>query len=105
MQKIRKGDTVVVVAGKDKGKRGEILRVLPNRDRVIVSGVNVITKHVKPQRQNQRGGIERKEAPIHLSNVMIADPDSGEPTRVRIQVLEGGGKVRVAVRSGAQIDK
>jgi large subunit ribosomal protein L24 len=104
MEKIRKGDDVVVIAGKSKGARGKVLRVIPATSRVLVSGVNVITKHVKPTRQNQRGGIERREAPIHISNVMIADPHSGEPTRVRIQALEDGRKVRVAVKSGEQID-
>ena len=104
MEKIRKGDDVVVIAGKSKGARGKVLRVIPAKDRVLVSGVNVITKHVKPTRQNQRGGIERREAPIHISNVMIADPHSGEPTRVRIKALEDGRKVRVAVKSGEQID-
>ena len=104
MHKIRKGDEVVVIAGKSKGTRGQVLRVMPQKSRVLVAGVNVITKHVKPTRQNQRGGIERREAPIHISNVMIADPQSGEPTRVRIQTLEGGRKVRVAVKSGEQID-
>jgi large subunit ribosomal protein L24 len=104
MQKIRKGDDVVVVTGKSKGKRGKVLRVLPAKSKVLVSGINVVTKHVKPTRQNQRGGIEKREAPIHISNVMIADPQDGEPTRVRIQTLEGGRKVRVAVKSGEQID-
>ncbi|EDM76425.1 50S ribosomal protein L24 [Plesiocystis pacifica SIR-1] len=104
MQKIRKGDSVVVITGKDKGKSGEVLRVLPSDNRVLVQGVNVITKHVKPTRQNQRGGLEKREAPIHISNVMIADPRDGEPTRVQIKTLEGGQKVRVAVRSGEQID-
>jgi large subunit ribosomal protein L24 len=104
MQKIRKGDAVVVIAGKNKGKRGKVMRVLPAKDKVLVEGVNVVTKHVKPTRQNQRGGIDRREAPIHISNVSIADPQSGEPTRVRIATLEGGRKVRVAVKSGEQID-
>lgn len=104
MKKIRKGDDVVVIAGKNKGTKGKVLRVIPADKRVLVAGVNVVTKHVKPTRQNQRGGIERREAPIHISNVMIADPQSGEPTRVRVQVLEGGRKVRVAVKSGEQID-
>ena len=104
MQKIRKGDEVVVIAGKSRGARGKVLRVLPRKSKVLVAGVNVVTKHVKPTRQNQRGGIERREAPIHISNVMIADPHDGEPTRVRIASLEGGRKVRVAVKSGEQID-
>lgn len=104
MEKIRKGDKVVVIAGKHKGTRGEVLRVIPAKDRVLVAGVNVVTKHIKPTRQNQRGGIEKREAPIHISNIMIADPQTGEPTRVRIQSLEDGRKVRVAVKSGEQID-
>jgi large subunit ribosomal protein L24 len=104
MQKIRKGDKVVIIAGKNKGARGQVLQVLPATDKVVVQGVNVITKHIKPTRQNQRGGIEKREAPIHISNIMIADPKSGEPTRVRIMTLEGGRKVRVAVKSGEQID-
>ena len=104
MQRVKKNDNVVVVAGKDKGKRGKVMRVIPEKQRVVVEGVNVITKHNKPTRQNQRGGIERKEAPIHLSNVMLADPQTGEPTRVRFQVLESGQKVRVAVKSGEQLD-
>jgi large subunit ribosomal protein L24 len=104
MQKIRKGDKVVIIAGKNKGARGQVLQVLPTTDKVVVQGVNVITKHIKPTRQNQRGGIEKREAPIHISNIMIADPKSGEPTRVRIMTLEGGRKVRVAVKSGEQID-
>jgi large subunit ribosomal protein L24 len=104
MQKIRKGDQVVIIAGKSKGARGTVVRVIPAKDKVVVQGINVVTKHVKPTRQNQRGGIERREAPIHISNVSIADPQSGEPTRVRIQSLEGGRKVRVAVKSGEQID-
>lgn len=108
MNRIRKGDDVVVVAGKYKGSRGKVLRIVTNEDRaaerVVVEGVNVVTKHVKPTRRNQRGGIEKREAPIHVSNVMLADPKSGEPTRVRINVLDGGRRVRVAVKSGEQID-
>jgi large subunit ribosomal protein L24 len=104
MNRVRKGDDVVVVAGKDKGMRGKVLRVIPDADRLVVEGVNVITKHRKPTRQQQRGGIEKREAPIHTSNVMLADPKSGEPTRVRVKTLEGGRKVRVAVKSGEQID-
>lgn len=104
MERVRKGDDVVIVAGRDKGMRGKVLRVLPKSERVVVEGVNVITKHRKPTRTQQRGGIEKREAPIHLSNVMLADPDSGEPTRIRIKTLDGGRKVRIAVKSGEQID-
>ncbi len=105
MQKVRKDDQVVVIAGKEKGTKGKVLRVLPEADRVVVEGVNVVTKHRKPTRTSQRGGIEKFEAPIHISNVMLADPKDGQPTRVRVNVLEGGRKVRVAAKSGEQIDK
>lgn len=105
MNRIKKDDDVVVVAGKYKGSRGKILRVIGGSDgRVIVEGVNIVTKHRKPTRQSQRGGIEKREAPIHSSNVMLADPNSGEPTRVRIKTLDDGRKVRIAVKSGEQFD-
>jgi large subunit ribosomal protein L24 len=104
MERIKKGDNVVITAGKDKGSRGEVLAVYPSADKVLVQGVNVITKHIKPSQTNPQGGRVRKEAPIHLSNVMIADPKTGAPTRVRINTLDGGKRVRVAVKSGEQID-
>ncbi|MCA9688405.1 MAG: 50S ribosomal protein L24 [Myxococcales bacterium] len=102
--RIRRDDEVVVIAGKDKGRRGKVLRVLPKTARVVIQGVNVVTKHVSPSRQNPQGGRVQREAPIHLSNVMIADPQSGEPTRVRYKLLDSGRKVRIAVKSGQQID-
>lgn len=105
MQRIRSGDEVVVIAGKHKGSHGKVMKVLPEDDRVVVQGVNIVTKHVKPSRENPQGGIQKREAPIHLSNVMLADPKSGDPTRVRFKTLESGTKVRVAVKSGEQIDK
>ena len=105
MQRIKKDDEVVVIAGKNKGAHGKVLRVLVDDDRVIVQGVNIVTKHVKPSRENPQGGIQKREAAIHLSNVMLADPKSGDPTRVRFKTLESGTKVRVAVKSGEQIDK
>ncbi|MEE9384210.1 MAG: 50S ribosomal protein L24 [Nannocystaceae bacterium] len=105
MKRVRKGDSVVVVAGKSKGTSGAVLRVLTDSDRVLVEGVNIVTKHVKPARRNERGGIEKREAPIHVSNVMLADPTSGKPTRVRIVTLESGQRVRVSIQSGEQIDK
>ncbi len=105
MQRIKKGDKVVVVAGKDKGHTGEVLRVLPKQDRVIVSGANVRTKHIKRSADNPRGGRVQREFPIHISNVMLADPKTGKPTRVRIKELESGRRVRIAVRSGEQIDE
>jgi len=105
MQRIKKDDEVVVVAGKNKGSHGMVLSVIPETDRVVVQGVNIVTKHVKPSRENPQGGIQKREAAIHLSNVMLADPKTGDPTRVRFKTLESGTKVRVAVKSGEQIDK
>ncbi|MCX4241288.1 50S ribosomal protein L24 [Paraliomyxa miuraensis] len=105
MQRVKQGDSVVVVAGKDKGMRGRVLSVSPGASKVVVEGVNVRTKHVKPSQQNPQGGRIKKEAPIHISNVMLADPETGKPTRVRIKTLETGQRVRVAVKSGEQIDK
>ena len=104
MRRIKKDDNVVVVAGKAKGTRGKVLRVV-SEDKLIVEGANVITKHIKPSQQNPQGGRVKKEAPIHVSNVMVADPKDGKPTRVRIKTLESGERVRVAVRSGEQLDK
>jgi large subunit ribosomal protein L24 len=103
MQKIRKGDKVVVLAGKDKGRSGEVLRVLPKDDKAVVRGVNMIRRHQK-QTQAQEGGIITKEAPIHLSNIALADPKDGKPTRVGFQVQKDGKKVRVAKRSGEVIN-
>jgi len=100
--KIRKGDTVVVLSGKDKGKTGEVTRAMPKENKVIVSGVNVHARHRKPSQLNPQGGIERKEAPLHVSNVAIADPKSGAPTRVRFET-RNGKKVRVAAKSGELI--
>lgn len=102
MQKIRKGDKVVVLAGKDKGRSGEVLSVQPKDDTALVRGVNMIRRHQK-QTQAQEGGIITKEAPIHLSNIALADPKDGKPTRVGFKV-EGDKKVRVAKRSGVSID-
>jgi large subunit ribosomal protein L24 len=102
MQKIRKGDKVVVLAGKDKGRTGEVLSVQPKDDTAIVRGVNQIRRHQK-QTQSQEGGIITKEAPIHLSNLAVADPKDGKPTRVGFRV-EGEKKVRFAKRSGEVIN-
>lgn len=101
--KIKKGDTVVVLTGKDKGTQGEVLKILTKEDRVLVQGVNVVTKHQKPS-QFSAGGLQKKELPVHISNVALADPKSGEPTRVGYQVLKDGKKVRVARKSGETID-
>ena len=102
MQKIRKGDNVVVLAGKDKGRSGEVLRVMPKDDKAVVRGVNQIRKHQK-QSQSQEGGIITKESPIHLSNIALADPKDGKPTRVGFDIRDGK-KVRVAKRSGEVIN-
>lgn len=101
--KVRKGDRVVVTTGREKGKKGEVLRVYPDEGRVLIAGVNVVKKHQK-QTQRQQGGIVTKEAPIHVSNVAHIDPKSGEPTRVGFKVLADGRKVRVAKKSGESID-
>lgn len=101
--KVRRGDTVVVISGKEKGKRGEIERVIPKKNRVVVRGVNVRTRHARPTQQNQEG-LFTFEAPIDASNVMLVDPDSGDPTRVGYRFMDSGEKVRVAKRSGEDID-
>jgi len=102
-QKIKKGDTVVILAGKDKGRAGEVTRVIPKEDKVVVSGINVHARHRKPTQVNPQGGIERKEAPLHISNVAVADPKDGKPTRVRFEERDGK-KVRVAAKSGELIN-
>ncbi len=102
--KIRKGDTVVVLSGKDKGKTGEVVRSLPKEGKVVVSGVNVVTRHKKPSQANPQGGLERSEAPIHVSKVAIEDPKTGKPTRVGFRINDDGSKVRVAKRSGEVIN-
>ncbi|MGD0189111.1 MAG: 50S ribosomal protein L24 [Rhizomicrobium sp.] len=101
--KIKKGDRVVVTTGRDKGKKGEVLKVYPKEERALVSGVNIVKRH---QRQTQRtqGGIINKEAPLHLSNIAHVDPKTGEPTRVGFKVLGDGRKVRFAKKSGEVID-
>lgn len=103
MKRIRKGDTVVVLAGKDKGKKGTVLKAMPQEDRVIVQGINMVKRHTRGG-QGQAPGIVSKEASIHVSNVSLVDPKEGKPTRVFFKVLEDGKKVRVARRSGEMID-
>lgn len=100
--KLRKGDEVVILAGKDKGKVGTILSVLPDDCKVLVQGVNVIKKHVKPSAKSA-GGIVAQESPIHISNVALKDPKSGKPTRVGMKKLADGRMVRVAKKSGEQL--
>lgn len=102
--RIRKGDRVVVTTGKDKGKIGEITEVFRKNDKILVKGINLLTKHQRPTAAHG-GGIIRKEAPIHVSNVMIADPKDDKPTRLGMKMMEDGRKVRYAKRSGEIIDK
>jgi large subunit ribosomal protein L24 len=107
--RIRQDDTVRIITGKDKGRTGRVLRVDPKKDKVYVEGANIVKRHTRPrslrdtQRAQELGGIIEKEGPIHVSNVMLIDPDSGEPTRVGIK-RDGGRRVRVAKKSGKEID-
>ncbi len=101
--KMKKGDRVIVISGKDKGKQGEILKIIPKERRALVQGVNVVKRHQR-QSQTQQGGIITKEAPIDMSNIAHVDPENNKPTRVFIKVLEDGRKVRAARRSGEVID-
>lgn len=102
--KVQKGDQVVVLTGKDKGAKGEVLKVIPADRRVVVQGVNLATKHVKPSQVNPQGGIQKVEKSIHVSNVALIDPKEDKPTRVGYKALKDGKKVRVAVRSGETIE-
>ena len=101
--RIRKGDKVVVLSGRDKGRSGEVIAVHPSDERALVRGVNMVKRHQR-QTAQQEGGIISKEGSVHLSNLAIADPKDGKPTRVGFKVLDDGRKVRVAKRSGAEID-
>ena len=100
---IKKGDTVIVIAGADKGKTGKVLKVLVEKNRALVEGVNMVSKSTKPSAQNPQGGIVKQEAPIHISNLSLVDPKSGKATRVGIKVTEDGKKVRIAKKSGEEI--
>jgi large subunit ribosomal protein L24 len=102
---VRKGDTVIVVSGKERGKRGRVLRVIPEKSRVVIERINMIKKHQRPTQKLRQGGIIEREGSIHLSNVMVVDPTSGKPTRVGSRALGDGKKVRVARRSGEILDK
>ena len=101
---IRKGDTVVVISGVNKGRRGEVLRVMPRVDRAVVQGVAMVTRHIKPRGMGEPGGIREQESAIHLSNLMLIDPRSEKPTKVGFRVLEDGRKVRVAKATGEVIE-
>lgn len=101
--RIRKGDKVVVLSGRDKGRTGEVIEVRPAENRALVRGVNMVKRHQK-QAAGKEGGIISKEAPIHLSNIAIADPKTGKPTRIGFKIEADGRKVRIAKRSGAEIN-
>jgi large subunit ribosomal protein L24 len=104
--RIRKNDTVEVISGKDKGKRGRVIEVLPKVERLRIEGVNRIKRHTKPNPQkNVKGGIVERENPVHISNVALIDPKSDKPTRVGIKTMPDGSRVRIAKRSGLQLDK
>jgi len=100
---VRKGDTAIVIAGNDKGQKGKVLEVLRAKNRAIIEGVNMITKHVKPSANNPEGGIEKTEAPIHISNIMVVDPSSGEPTKVGRKVNDQGKLQRFSKKTGELI--
>jgi large subunit ribosomal protein L24 len=102
--KIKKGDSVVVRSGKDKGRTGTVLQVMPKDGKVLVGGVNVAARHRKPTQDNPQGGIDRREAPMAISKVGLADPKTGKATRVRFETSKDGKKVRVAVKSGEKFD-
>lgn len=101
---VKKDDSVFVISGKDKGKKGRVIAAYPRQNRVLVEGVNIVKKHAKPSQANPQGGILEQEAPIHVSNVMLIDPKSGKPTRIGYKTLDNGKKVRVARKSGEVID-
>ena len=101
--KIKKGDQVIVLSGKDKGRTGEVTKAMPKDGKVVVAGVNVAVRHRKPSQANPQGGLDRSEAPLHISKVALADPKDGKPTRVRFEERDGK-KVRVAVKSGEVIN-
>lgn len=101
--RIKSGDTVVVISGKDKGKKGKVLEVILSKDKVLVEGVNSVTKHQKPNQKNPQGGMVHKEMPIHVSNVMLFDAKAGKGVRVGSKRLENGDKVRISKKTGEQI--
>ncbi|MEJ6348100.1 MULTISPECIES: 50S ribosomal protein L24 [Holzapfeliella] len=99
---VKTGDKVKVIAGKDKGKEGSVLKVLNKEDRVVVEGINMVKKHSKPSQMNPQGGIQDQEAPIHVSNVMLIDPENNEATKVKFEIVDGK-KVRVSKKTGKQL--
>jgi large subunit ribosomal protein L24 len=102
---IAKGDTVVVISGDDKGKSGKVLKVFPDTRRIIIEKVNFVKRHTKPTQKTTQGGIQEKEAPIHISNVMLVDPKTGHPTRAGIRRLEDGRRERFAKKSGESLPR
>ncbi len=102
-QKVKKGDMVVLIAGNDKGKTGEVIRVYPDDDKVLVQGVNRVFRHMKPSRQHPHGGRIQKEMPIHISNVLLVDPETSQPSRVGFRIGQDGSKERFAVKSGKSL--
>ncbi|MBR1656104.1 50S ribosomal protein L24 [Prevotella sp. Rep29] len=100
---IKKGDTVIVLTGEDKGKTGKVLQVLKEKEQAIVEGVRIVTKSAKPSAKNPQGGFIKMEAPIHISNISLIDPKSGKPTRISIKKTDDGKKVRIAKKSGEEI--
>jgi large subunit ribosomal protein L24 len=102
---VRKGDTVIIIAGRERGKRGKVLRVFPAEGRLLVERLNLMKKHQKPTQKLRQGGIIEREAPLHLSNVMLVDPRSDKPTRIGVRMLTEGRKARIARKSGEIIDK
>jgi large subunit ribosomal protein L24 len=103
VQRLQKGDQVVIIAGKDKGKKGKVMRLFKETDRVIVEGVNLVKRHMKPNARMQQGGILEREQPLHASNVMLVDPSTGKGTRIKVKTDEKGVKLRVAAKSGEEI--
>jgi large subunit ribosomal protein L24 len=104
LARIRRGDTVLVISGKDKGKTGKVLRVFPEHERVVVEKINMIKRHMKPTQANREGGIVEREAAIHLSKVMPVDPKTGKGTRVKTRIESDGSKTRIAVKSGTALE-
>ena len=102
-KKKKKGDTVIVLTGEDKGKTGKVLQVLKEKEQAIVEGVRIVTKSAKPSAKNPQGGFIKMEAPIHISNISLIDPKSGKPTRISIKKTDDGKKVRIAKKSGEEI--
>lgn len=101
---VKKDDNVIVITGKDKGEKGRVIAAYPRENRVLIEGVNMVKRHTRPNQANPQGGIIEREAPIHVSNVMHIDPKSGKPTRIGYKVLDNGKKVRIAKKSGQEID-